>query len=237
MPFLFFFVVQAPPPTHFPPTLPSLLSTSTPTPFLSSSYLTRLLSALCEWDMVRAAPWHYKARGADRIGRVAGEASGGSQWRCDAELQGSFTWKWINVTLPRLSESPHRGTAGAVYLYGKKGSQGSLQFLRTGFFLHKHKIPLVKSGVIGYGPADHSGEVGGRQVSCIYIKEHTRYLATREGLCVRMTNSGSLMAYRLLRRGQTQHKACGTIWTPSILLLPSSAKHSHMCSHSKWSVE
>lgn len=56
-------------------------------------------------------------------------------------------------------------------------------------------------------PADHPG----LQVSSI-------------SLCVWMCNSGSLMACRLLQGGQTQHGACGTVWTASILSLLSSPK-------------
>lgn len=49
-----------------------------------------------------------------------------------------------------------------------------------------------------------------------------------------MSNSGSLMVYRLLQGGQTQHRACGTVWTTSILSLLSSPEHSHICSCSQW---
>lgn len=155
--------------------------------------------------MVWAAPWHYEARGADRIGSMAGKAGGGSQWRGEAELQGSFSWKWINVTLPRVRV--RTGTAAS-----RKGSLWTLQFLRTGSS-YISKGPEVPLEVTGYGPADHPGV----QVSSISIRQ--RIEPPLRVFCVSVSNSGSLMAYRLLQGGQTQHGACGTVWTTSILSL------------------
>lgn len=145
------FVVQACPPTHTPlPPHHHCFSI----PSLSSSYLTWLLSARCEWDTVWAAPWHYEARGADRTVSTVGKARGGSQWRGEAKPRGSFLWKWINVTLPRVRV--HTGTAGGR---SKKGTLGMLSFLRTRFsyISTEPEVSLVKAEVIGYGPADHPG--------------------------------------------------------------------------------
>lgn len=48
--------------------------------------------------------------------------------------------------------------------------------------------------------------------------------ATADGLCVSVSNIGSLMVHRLLQRGQTQHGARGALSTTSILSLLSSPK-------------
>lgn len=69
------------------PAFQLVLPSSSPSP-LFDLLIWPGLSAHCEWDMVRAAPGHCEAKGADRIGNMTGKAGRGSQGRGEANYLG-----------------------------------------------------------------------------------------------------------------------------------------------------
>lgn len=60
------------------------------------------------------------------MGSVASsKAVGGSWGRGEAGLKGSFLWKWLNVTLPRVRV--RTGTAGGMLLLSQEGISRDLE--------------------------------------------------------------------------------------------------------------
>lgn len=88
----------------------------------STSWLAHRLSFIFLFDLsllhTVTGTWSGQLSGIMRpegqTEKAVWQTGGGSQWGGEAELQGSFSWKLINVTLPSVRVCT--GTTGGVFL-------------------------------------------------------------------------------------------------------------------------